>query len=345
MTSLLPILLGLLLAGAPVVDESAVAPQDTAAAEHAPQSRVGDASLFMDLFAHLTPHPIAGVWWGGSKGFGLVKPYAHDAEGRPLAGDEHHPVTFSDVGAFQEHYRASFGGGSGFMLYNINSVMWIACAVLIALLIPVARRAQALAGRAPRGAFYGLFESLVLFVRDDMVYAVMGKHHGKPFVPLFLTHFFFILMMNILGLMPLGGFGGTATANLAVTGALAITTFIVINAAGIKEHGFTKHWKNFAPHGVPLAVAAFIAVLEILLMLVKPAALMIRLFANLTAGHLIVLGLFGLTYFFGSYVIGAPVMLMAVAIYCLELFVCFVQAYIFTYLSIVFIGAAVHPEH
>ncbi|MCB9899203.1 MAG: F0F1 ATP synthase subunit A [Planctomycetes bacterium] len=349
MTSLLTLVLGLLLAGAPVIDEHAPAQEhssaDHGAAEHEAVSREGDASLFMELFGHLVPHPLVGIWWGGREGFGFVKPYAHDEEGHPLAGSEHHPVTFHDAHEFQEYYAAEFGGGSGFMLYNITTVMWLACGLLLLLFLPVARRGRALAGRAPKGAFYGLIESLVLFVRDDMVYAVMGKHHGKAFVSLFLTQFFFILMMNVLGLMPLGSIGGTATANLAVTGALALTTFIVINLSGIKEHGFGKHWKNFAPHGVPVAVAVFIAVLEILLMLVKPAALMIRLFANLTAGHLIVLGLFGLTYFFNSYVIGTPVMLMAIAIYCLELFVCFVQAYIFTYLSIVFIGAAVHPEH
>jgi F-type H+-transporting ATPase subunit a len=118
-----------------------------------------------------------------------------------------------------------------------------------------------------------------------------------------------------------------------------------IHVSGIKQHGFAAHWKNFIPHGLPWWVLPIIVPVEILGMLVKPAALTIRLFANLTAGHLIVLALFGLVYFFNSSVIALPVMGMAIGIYCLELFVCFVQAYIFTYLSIVFVGASVHPDH
>lgn len=333
---LLSLLLGLAMLASPAT---------AAADEAAAPDRVGDSSLFMELFAHLTPHPVAAIWWGGENGFGFVKPYAADADGNPLHGTPDHPVAFHSPGEFKEHYSAAFGGGSGFMIYNINTVMWLAVLLLVLMFLPTAKKATALAGKPPRGTWYGMLESTVLFVRDEMVYGVMGKDHGRAFVPLFLTQFFFILMMNILGLMPLGPLGGTATANLAVTAALALTTFFVINSAGIKEFGFVQHWKNFAPHGVPTPVAIFIAVLEIILMLVKPAALMIRLFANLTAGHLIVLGLFGLVYFFGSYAIGAPFAFMAIAIYCLELFVCFVQAYIFTYLSIVFIGASVHPEH
>ena len=173
---------------------------------------------------------------------------------------------------------------------------------------------------------------------------MLGKKLGRPLVPLFLTLFLFILFMNIFGLLPLGSVGGTATANLAVTGGLALVTFLYIHFCGIKEHGFAKHWKNFVPH-VPWFVLPIIVPVEAMGIIVKPVALTIRLFANLTAGHLIVLGLFGLTVFFGSAVIAVPTMGMAVAIYGLELFVCFVQAYIFTYLSIVFVGASLHPEH
>jgi len=154
--------------------------------------------------------------------------------------------------------------------------------------------------------------------------------------------------MNIFGLIPLqmfGGlsWGGTATANLAVTAGLALTTLVVIHASGIKEHGFFHHWKNFLPHGLPWFVLPIIIPVEIIGIIVKPAALTVRLFANMLAGHLVMLSFFGLVYVFGLYAL--PALAMAFAISVLELFVCFVQAYIFTYLSIIFVGASVHPEH
>lgn len=312
---------------------------------HAVEDRVGDASLFMELFAHLTPHAVTGVWFGGDAGFAFVNAYETDENGDPVHGTPEHPVNFASVAEFREYYSAEFNGGWGFFIYNINTVMWMAAILLLVLFLPVAAKARRLAGKPPQGKGYGLAESLICFVRDEMVYAVMGKHHGRRYVPLFLSFFFFILFMNLLGLLPLGSYGGTATANLAVTGGLATVAFLMIQFAGIREHGFMTHWKNLVPHGLPFFVLPIIVPVEILGMFVKPAALTIRLFANLTAGHLIVLGLFGLAYFFGSAVIATPVVAMTVAIYALELFVCFVQAYIFTYLSIVFLGAAVHPDH
>ncbi len=312
---------------------------------HGDVDRTGDASLFTELFSHLVPHAVTGVWIGGDKGFGLVDPYVLDAHGQPVEGG-HGPEVYHSSGEFTEARQASFGGGTGILIYNINTAMWLAALLLVLAFLPVAGKARKLAGQAPRGAYYGLMESLFLFVRDEMVYGVLGKEHGRRFVPLFLTQFFFILFMNLMGLHPFfGGLGGTATANLAVTGGLAFTTLLWIHMSGIREHGFGHHWKNFIPHGLPWFVLPIIIPVEILGIIVKPAALTIRLFANLTAGHLIVLGLFGLVYFFGSAVIAVPVMGMGIAIYCLELFVCFVQAYIFTYLSIVFLGASLHPDH
>ena len=229
------------------------------------------------------------------------------------------------------------------MIWNINTVQWVAAVLLVIVVLTAAGTARRLSGEVPRGRGYHLIESVVLYVRDDMVYAVMGKEHGRGFVPLFLTLFFFILVMNLLGLLWMGSIGGTATANLAVTAALALTTFLAIHAAGIKQHGFVHHWKNFIPHGLPWFVLPIMIPVEIVGMLVKPAALTIRLFANMTAGHLVMLGFFGLVYLFG--VMGLPALAMAIAMACLELFVCFVQAYIFTYLSVIFVGASVHPEH
>ena len=307
-------------------------------------SREGDASLFMELFGHLEPHAIGGLWLGGEKGFGVVDHRKLDEDGNPIDTGHGHAV-HGTSGEFTAANQDVHGGGTGVLIYNINSVMWMAGLALLLAFLPVAAKARSLTGNAPKGKYYGLMESLFLFVRDEMVYAVLGKADGRRYLPLFLTQFFFILFMNILGLMPLGGLGGTATANLAVTAGLALTTFLWIHIAGIRAHGFAHHFQNFIPHGLPVFVLPIIVPVEIMGMFVKPLALTIRLFANLTAGHLIVLGLFGLAYFFNSGIIAVPTMGMAIAIYCLELFVCFVQAYIFTYLSIVFVGASLHPEH
>ena len=308
--------------------------------------RAGDPGIFMELFGHLTPAPVTAVWFGGSKGFGLVKPYPVGSDGEAAHTDDYgHAVPFHGPHEFREHYAAEFGGGFGILIYNSNTVMWVAALLLFAVLLPFRKQAKALEGRAPRGAFYGLIEPVVLFVRDEMVYAIMGKHHGQRFVPLFLTMFFFILFMNILGLTNLGSIGGTATANLAVTGGMALVTVTWIHVSGLREFGPIKHWGNFIPGGIPWFALPIIIPVEIMGMIVKPVALTIRLFANMTAGHLIVLALFGLIVFFGSYLLALPFFGLAVFIYGLELFVCFVQAYIFTYLSILFIGASVHPDH
>ena len=302
------------------------------------------AVIFGGLFKHLEPHAVTALWFGGSAGLAVVKPYEALPDGSPAHLDEHgNPEAFHTRAELDAHYAGAMGGGFGLLIYNINTVQWLAGITLALLVILGARSARRMAGEVPRGAPFHLLESIVLFVRDDMVYAVMGKHHGRRFVPLFLTQFFFILFMNIFGMMWLGHLGGAATANLAVTLGMALTTLFWIHLAGIREHGFFHHWKNFIPPGLPWYVVPIIIPVEIMGMLVKPAALTIRLFANMTAGHLVMLGFFGLVYLFGA--MGTPALAMAIAINCLELFVCFVQAYIFTYLSVIFVGASVHPEH
>jgi len=326
-------------------DEPAAAEQaGHAGEEHAGHEELTAGEKFIALFKHLEPHAVGALWLGGTAGTGFVKPYPTDAHGEPLAMEHDAPAPFHSRAELQAFYEAQRGGGFGVLIYNINRVQWIAGAILVLVALLAARAARRLAGNAPRGRFLHVIESTVLYVRDDMVYAVMGKERGRVFVPFFLTQFSFILVMNLCGLLWLpGGLAATATANIAVTAGMAITTFFVIHAAGIKEHGFFHHWKNFVPHGVPWFVLPIIIPVEIIGMIVKPAALTVRLFANMLAGHLVMLSFFGLVYVFGLYAL--PALAMAFAISLLELFVCFVQAYIFTYLSIIFVGASVHPEH
>ena len=307
---------------------------------------ISAGQMFTTLFKHIEPHAVFGVWWGGNKGFGFVSAKQTDAMGQPVLDSHDHPVAFHSRAEFVEHYQVEFGGGNGILVYNINTVQWIAGALLILIFGWAGMKARGRGHGAPKGNVYHVLESMLLFVRDDMVYQTLGKEAGRPLLPLFLTQFFFILGMNIFGLIPdVAGSGliSTATANLAVTGAMALTTLLCIHFMGIKQHGFVKHWVNFLPHGLPWFVLPIIIPVEIVGMLVKPVALMVRLFANLLAGHLVILSFFGLIFLFG--LIGAPLLLLAIGMFGLELFVAFVQAYVFTYLSIIFIGSSIHPEH
>jgi F-type H+-transporting ATPase subunit a len=325
-----------------------------AAAEHATaehgEKPLSAAQIFQQLYKHLEPHAVAAVWLGGSQGFAFVQPYPSDAQGAPQALDEHHhPVNFHSTAELNEYGRVAYGGGRGLLLYNINTAQWIAAAIVLVVFTILARGAVRRRANAPTGGVYNMFESLVLFVRDEMVYNVMGPEHGRRFVPLFLTQFVFILVMNLLGLLYLGSWGGTATANLAVTGGMALTTLTWIVFSGVREHGFVGYWKTYAPHGLPIFVLPLFVLIELASnLLIKPAALTIRLFANMTAGHLVMLSLFGLVYLAGTFLVGIPslfALAFAVGICGLEVMVAFIQAYIFTYLSIVFVGASVHPEH
>jgi len=218
-------------------------------------------------------------------------------------------------------------------------MIWIACALNLVVFGTLARKSQSL---VPTGRFHNLFESLVLFVKKDMVEEIMGHHLAPKFTPYFLTVFFFILFMNLLGLVP---FMHTATGNIAVTASLALMTFLVMQISGIREQGLVHYAKNIVPPGIPLWLYPIMLPVEILGMLTKPFALTIRLFANMTAGHVVILSLFGLLFFFKSIFIAPAVLGFVLFVDALELLVAFLQAYIFTFLSILFVNACAHPEH
>lgn len=189
----------------------------------------------------------------------------------------------------------------------------------------------------PHGFAAGL-EAVVLYLRNEVVMRNI-PHGGARYAPFVLTLFFFILFANLLGLIP---YGSTATGNISVTATLAIITFIVIEVAGIRAQGagYLKtivYWPADMPLMMKLPMTLIMTPIEIVGKLTKPFALAIRLFANMTAGHIVVLALIGLIFTFGNLMSGAP-LLMAVAIMILELFVAFLQAYIFALLSSVFIG-------
>jgi F-type H+-transporting ATPase subunit a len=210
-------------------------------------------------------------------------------------------------------------------------------------------RAQA-QGRPPKG-FAGAMEAMTLYIRQEVVLPNVG-HHGEGFAPYLLTLFFFILTMNLLGLLP---WGATATGNIAVTAALAIMAFLVIEVTGMRTLGPKGYLGTifYLPSGLPggiggsllkVILLAVMTPIELIGKLAKPFALAVRLFANMTSGHVLVLALLGLTFLFRSYTVGVGASILATGVMLLELFVAFLQAFVFTLLTSVFIGL-MRAEH
>ena len=232
-------------------------------------------------------------------------------------------------------------GGLEVNLSPTKHVFFMAFAALIAIVVLVGaasaqRKHQATAGHTK--GFAGGIEAMVLYLRNEVILPNVGPH-GDAFVPFGLTLFFFILLLNLLGLIP---YGATATGNIAVTATLALITLVVVEVTGVITQGVGYlntifYWNKDLPIYVRIPMFFVMSPVELIGKLAKPFALAIRLFANMTAGHIVVLALIGLIFAFRSVASGAP-FLMAVGIMMLELFVALLQAYIFTLLSSVFIG-------
>lgn len=214
--------------------------------------------------------------------------------------------------------------------------LWVAAALLILLTGIVARRNAR--RDVPRG-FGNLLEVLIVFVRDEIVIPNMGTA-GVKYLPYLLTTFFYILLMNLLGLIP---YGASATGNVNVTAGLAIIAFVMIQAAAIRAQGL-KHYLAHLTGGVHWVLWPIMIPIEILGLFTKPFALCIRLFANMTGGHIVLVSLIGLIFIFKSYIIAIAPASFVVAINFLELFVAVLQAYIFTMLTSLFMGLGMQAE-
>ena len=257
-------------------------------------------------------------------------------------------------------------------------MLWlVAILVSIAIIVPVRKFLSS--GKLVPSGWMNAIEAIVKFIRDSIAKPNVGEKWVMTWAPVLLTFFFFILFANGIGMIPLfdvlglinrfllgvpysdthnaiNGMlhgGVTATGNFNVTGALATITFFSIMAAGIMAHGFIKHWKNLVPHGLAWPVYIILIPIEVMGLFVKPFALTMRLAANMTGGHIALLALLSLMAIFGemfsSAVAGIGVSLVAVpmaaAIAGLEIIVVLVQAYVFTLLTAVFIGMAIHVHH
>lgn len=236
---------------------------------------------------------------------------------------------------------------------NVVSI-WFSLIIITVLFISIARTYKRNPASAPKGLQNAL-EIIILFVRDDIVKAsIQGKKHEK-YLPFLLTLFFFILINNLLGLVPIFPGGANVTGNIAVTMVLALITFLITTFSGNKAY-----WLHiFNAPGVPWWLKfplPLIPLIEFLGIFIKPFVLMVRLFANITAGHIIVLGFFSLIFIFGNLNMfagyGVSVISIAFTIFMtvLELLVAFIQAYVFTLLSAIYFGMATeehlhHEEH
>lgn len=251
----------------------------------------------------------------------------------------------------------------GWYLLSNHMVMMGVAALLMLLVFPVITRKYRSGKLVPTGT-QNFFEAILLFVRNDVAKPVLAEHTDR-FMPFLWTLFFFILFCNLLGLLPLDvitgkwlglnhghGIYGTATANIAVTAVLAVVAFIVWHIAGIRANGVAAWGRHFLG-GAPWYMSFVMVPVEILGAIVKPFALSIRLMANMTAGHVLLAVLTGtLTVLafaglgsLGGTAVSVPIVAGAVAIMCLEVFVAFLQAYIFTFLTSLFIGQLVVHEH
>ncbi len=227
--------------------------------------------------------------------------------------------------------------GYDFSITRNVVMMWIASAILLGLFAMAARRAKE---PVPRG-IRGVLEMLILFVRNEIARKNI-PHHADRFVGYLLSTFFFILTCNLLGLVP--GFA-TATSGISVTAGLAIMAFLMIQVSGMREYGVFGHFKNLIPHGLPTWLLPIMLPVEFLSMFTKPFALCVRLFANMTAGHVVILSLISLIFIMKTAYMAAVSVPFALFIYLLEILVAFLQAYIFTMLTSLFIGMSVHPAH
>jgi F-type H+-transporting ATPase subunit a len=236
---------------------------------------------------------------------------------------------------------------SGFQITRFMVMEVIAAVLIVLIVVPLARHVA----RHPvtRGRLLNLFEAMVVFIRDGIARPTIGGHGADAFLPFLWTLFFFILFNNLLGMIP---GGASATGNINVTAILAIVTLGTVVLAGVKELGAAGYVKNLVPHlDVPPAMKLFLwplmFIIEVAGLLIKHIVLAVRLFANMLAGHIVLAVILGFILQAGGvfvYLVTPASVAGVVALSLLELFVAFLQAYIFTFLASLFIGAAAHPH-
>ena len=218
------------------------------------------------------------------------------------------------------------------------AMLLINAGLLLFVFLSVAKSYKKNTGKAPKG-MQSFLEPIVVFVRDEIVKPNIGNKYER-YLPYLLTLFFFILFGNLLGLLP---GAGNLTGNIAITMTLAVLTFLITNLSGNKNYWSHIFWTP----GVPLVLRIIILPVEVIGIVTKPFSLMIRLFAAITAGHIVLLSLLGLTFMFHSYIVGVVSSVFVMIITLIELLVAGIQAYVFTMFTSLYIGMATeeHEHH
>ncbi|HEX6963449.1 MAG TPA: F0F1 ATP synthase subunit A [Lacipirellula sp.] len=242
--------------------------------------------------------------------------------------------------------RNNYEKESGFAISKFMILQLLVAVILIAIFAGLAKRVRN--GRPAKGRLWNMFEAFLLFIRDEIARPAIGHHDADRFVPLLWTIFMFVLGCNLLGMIP---WLGAPTGSFSVTLGLAAVTFATVIVAGSIRFGILGFWKNQVPHmGLPMVLAIPIVpmlfAIEVLGLFIKHLVLGIRLLANMVAGHLVLLAIMGLAVAAANssmWPVTAGISVVGSALFSvLELFVAFLQAYVFTFLSALFIGAAVH---
>ena len=304
-------------------------------------------SYYFELPAGLTPditsmEEVPG-WLKAQHEHATLSDFRHELDGKILI-----PQPFGTPGAL---YPGDLD--SGFCVSKFMILQLLVAIALMALFTRLAKRMTS--GEPVSGRLHNFLEATLVYIGDEVAGPEIGHHHADRFVPLLWTTFFFILFSNLLGLVP---FMGTSTAAWGTTFALAMVILLTGIAAGMKEMGVVGYFKNYILHidmpswmlPLKIVIILVIFVIEIASNLIRHAVLSVRLLANMVAGHLVLLGILGMAVAAGesgseTWPIAAGISVLGSILFsCLELFVSFLQAYVFTFLSALFIGSAVH-EH
>ena len=248
------------------------------------------------------------------------KIYKTDASGT-LTGDEHHPTNLQPIDLS--------------ITKGVLTIMIVA--LLMFFIFTSLARSYAKNGGISSG-FGRLFEPIVIYIRDEIAIPNIGEKHYKRYMSYLLTIFFFVWFLNIFGLTPLGI---NVTGNIAITFGLAVVTFIITNITANKNYWGHIFWMP----GVPLPMKIILAPIELLGVFIKPFSLMIRLYANIFAGHIVLMSLIGLMFIFKSWLGSSLSFMLSFAISTIEILVALLQAYIFTMLSALYFGSAVEEHH